>query len=112
MVAVLRVMSQAFLVWWIGDRSRVGFAMSAWSTVVGTLCVQGMAHLGFYSYKDADFAGVSRMRAGFASGRDDGSGGGGAGGHAHETVVLPPTHAGGRTTQRETCVRVGPGLQR
>jgi len=52
------LMFMAFLVWWIGDRSRVGFAMSAWSTVVGTLCVQGMAHLGFYSYKDADFAGV------------------------------------------------------
>jgi hypothetical protein len=48
----------ALLVWWIGDRSKIGLAISIMHMLSGTLFVQSLAMLGFYKYADADFAGV------------------------------------------------------
>lgn len=48
----------ALLVWWIGDRSKIGLAISLMHMLGGTFFVQSLALLGFYHYTDADFAGV------------------------------------------------------
>lgn len=48
----------ALLVWWIGDRSKIGLAISLMHTLGGTFFVQSLALLGFYRYTDADFVGV------------------------------------------------------
>ena len=48
----------ALLVWWIGDRSKIGLVISLMHMLGGTLFVQSLALLGFYRYTDADFAGV------------------------------------------------------
>eukprot|EP00040_Diaphanoeca_grandis_P000143 m.14485 g.14485 ORF g.14485 m.14485 type:complete len:202 (-) comp10156_c0_seq1:112-717(-) len=45
----------SILVWWIGDRSRIGFLLSCLQTFIGTCTVQSLALIGVFGYPDADF---------------------------------------------------------
>lgn len=47
------------LVWWIGDRSTLGFSLSLLFSILATLWLQLMAYEGVLRYEDADFAGVN-----------------------------------------------------
>ena len=48
----------ALLVWWVGDRSRVGFCLSMAQALIATVTLQMLSSYGVLEYKDADFAGV------------------------------------------------------